>query len=101
MDKGDEIIWSFEHCRKNPQSNACASCKYGGRSFQLCEQLADDVIHLLEARKPKMVNNIIGTSVSAIGDCPSCGRKLNTSFLSYQMQTKFCYNCGQEVKWHA
>ncbi len=55
MNKRDEIIWSFEYCRKNPQSDACASCEYDGRSFQVCEQLADDVLALLKAEEPRVM----------------------------------------------
>ena len=57
-------------------------------------------IEALKKKEPQKAENIVGTAVSAMGKCPSCGAQLNTSFLSWQTETKFCYNCGQAVKWN-
>lgn len=51
----ERIIESLEYCRKNQKSNDCESCEYGGRSFQICERLVDDILVLLKEKKSLML----------------------------------------------
>ena len=65
----------------------------------LINEALNEAIKALHRREPKKVDNIHGTSVSAMGNCPSCERVLNTGFLPGETFTDFCYHCGQAVKW--
>lgn len=55
----------------------------------------DDALRMLKKQIPQMVTDSqkLGGQLSAF--CPSCGRGLYDN----NMSTKFCYNCGQAVKW--
>lgn len=47
----DRIIESLEYCYKNQKSIDCENCEYGGRSFQICERLVDDILVLLKEQE--------------------------------------------------
>ena len=55
----------------------------------------DDALRLLKKQIPQLVDDKqeVGGVLSAF--CPSCGRGLYDKNLA----TKYCYNCGQAVKW--
>lgn len=59
-----------------------------------------DALTMLKLQEPQKAKNIISTAASGIGECPSCGAGLNTAFIPGEKFTKFCYNCGQAVKWY-
>jgi len=51
----ERIIESLEYCRKNQKCNDCENCEYGGRSFQICERLVDDVLGLLKEQEARVM----------------------------------------------
>ena len=87
----ERIIESLEYCRKNQKSNDCESCEYGGRSFQICERLVDDILVLLKEQEavPVIQREVIHMLVWC---CGSCGVAITAG-------DKFCRMCGKQVKW--
>ncbi len=105
MDKLDKVIRGLK-CSVCPIM-PCGNCTYfvpneNDPDTGWCDRDAiyKDALELLKAQEPKKAKNVVSTAVSAMGECPSCGVGLNTSFLECQRKTKFCYNCGQAVKWY-
>lgn len=90
----DRIVDNLEHCRKNQNSNDCQSCEYGGRSFQICERLVDDIIVLLKEQEAK---SPVVRKKNGYWDyvCPTCGSRDEELFREWN----YCPYCGQEVKW--
>ena len=84
-------------CSKCPYNDQCGDAD---QDVMVRVQIIEDIRNVLKKQEPQKMKNIVGTAVSAMGECPSCGRRLNTSFLPGQIKTKFCYNCGQAVKWN-
>lgn len=82
--------------------NPCIGCGYDDcETYAICVGcVANDALALLKEQEPQKVKNIVSTAVSAMGECPSCGMGLNTAFIPGQIKTKYCYNCGQRVKWY-
>ncbi len=54
---------------------------------------------LAEKQEPMLCVDIVSTAISGMGKCPQCRVILSTGFMPEQLHTKFCYNCGQAVKW--
>lgn len=85
------------HCRAtNFPEKDCAHCHYGiqmGRRWG-CDfmRMCGDAIALLKAQEPKQAK-IEGNDMINIGFCPNCGKLLQP------WGAKYCYDCGQAVKW--
>ena len=96
--RGLKCIAGMNEMKVNP----CIGCGYDDcETYAICvSYVANDALALLKEQEPQKAKHIISTAVSAMGDCPSCGARLSTGFLHYQAHTKFCYNCGQAVKWN-
>ena len=63
--------------------------------------LLRDALAMLKEREAKPVSQIRTIAYRTIGYCPSCGRGLDSyeDGNSGDHITKYCYNCGQAVKW--
>lgn len=73
-------------------------CPYREKMF-CCGCLKEDIQELLEKQKPKSVNDYESGGVYRFvglkrGTCPSCSHEVVGG-----NSTKFCWNCGQAVKW--
>lgn len=54
----------------------------------------DMAIEALKAQEPKMVHVTADINHRKIGECPNCGKLINSD--DYM---NFCGQCGQAVKW--
>ena len=110
MDLREKVLLCMACCLPETDADAelgCKNCPYDddrcgndAQEVQIRVEIIEDIRKLLKAQEPQKVQDIIGTAVSAMGKCPACGVELNTSFLAQQRRTRFCYNCGQAVKWY-
>ena len=57
-------------------------------------QRVDDALALLKAQEPKSVHVTAIISNRKIGECPNCGKPINSG--DYP---RYCGDCGQAVKW--
>lgn len=55
-------------------------------------QRVDDALALLKAQEPRPAR-IEGGDMIQVGYCPNCGKLLQP------WGAKYCYECGQAVKW--
>ena len=53
-----------------------------------------DALALLKAQEPKLVYVTADINYRKIGECPNCGKMINSG--DYM---NFCGRCGQAVKW--
>ena len=70
-------------------SGICESCEYRGDDCAV-----DDAIELLKAQEPKSVYVRAEINHRKIGECPNCGKLINSG--DYP---NYCGCCGQAVKW--
>ena len=95
----EKVIKGLEcHRIDNNHRIKCADCPYyvdDDNHIRCVNVLHDDAIALLKEQIPQLVDDKqeVGGVLSAF--CPSCGRGLYDKNLA----TKYCYNCGQAVKW--
>lgn len=89
----------MERLTYRDQNGRAMLTHYGKQMYCSTQATADCFYKFEERLEPKKAKNIISTAVSGIGECPSCGVGLNTAFIPGERYTKFCYNCGQAVKW--
>lgn len=87
----DRIVENLEYCRENQNSNDCESCEYGGRSFQICERLVDDILVLLKEH-PEIIkckdckycikepNGELYCDILAVGYEPLGSKKVNADW---------------------
>lgn len=80
--------------------NGCGECN---RACHICDLLQDDtelhemyaeVIARMKAQEPKLVHVIADINHRKIGECPTCGKLINSG--DYP---NYCGHCGQAVKW--
>ena len=106
-----KVIKAVE-CRRNVHKrcgNPCeqiGNCEYAawvrdsdGEPYYPCccdtEKLCDDILLLLKEQEPMMVRLTASTI-----RCPKCGKQI-TSRGAIHREIKFCWKCGQAVKWDA
>ena len=83
------LIEALEYCKKKRSFNkSCAGCPYAGLGCGI-----DAVIEKLKAQEPMLVKYTTSTI-----RCPKCNKQI-TSRGSIHNEIKFCWKCGQAVKW--
>lgn len=89
-----EVVDALERCARlqdAPMSGECAECAYK-EDIGTCSSLSRlmmDAAGLLKG-KPVIIE---GNTLIHIGQCPECKTVLNP------WGAKFCWKCGQAVKW--
>jgi ribosomal protein S27AE len=71
-------------------------CPYypAGYTGCTCKLLMRDALALLKGQEPKLVHVTADISHRKIGECPTCGKLINSG--DYP---NYCGRCGQAVKW--
>ena len=64
-----------------------------GLDLQAVEQMKRDALELLKEQEPMTVRHTVSTE-----RCPKCGKQI-TSRGAIHREIKFCWKCGQAVKW--
>ena len=89
----------MERLTYRDQNGRAMLTHYGKQMYCSTQATADCFCKLEERLEPQKAKNIVSTAVSGIGKCPICDVELDTAFIPEERHTKFCYNCGQAVKW--
>lgn len=86
--KGIDICLDRFHCS--------ADCPYYANNLKTgcMEQLQNDAIAMFKEQEPLLVLNISPIFYGRSGNCPSCGRGLDSTIHKH-----YCSECGQAVKW--
>lgn len=102
VDKMDKVIKGLECCiavQKYPDEydSGCDKCPYRPTESGTCKSMVEilaDALALLKAQEPVEPTLDIrhGKSMWRCGSC-------STALQPNQMNAKFCFNCGMEVKW--
>lgn len=72
------------------ENNRCCP----GDDWSDVHESRDMVIALLKAQEPKLVHVTADINHRKIGECPNCGKLINSG--DYP---NYCGRCGQAVKW--
>lgn len=95
-EKWEKVIKGLECCAID---GGCGACPYD--SFKDCpgyqptpETLMKDALALLKAQEPKLVHVTANINHRKIGECPTCGKYINS-----RDYPNYCGRCGQAVKW--
>ena len=82
------------HCEEvaNDRAGCCEDCANEHRQFA---EWLKDYKRLKEKEEPKMINIEVDTYRVSFFRCPSC----NYWFDRYDKKLKYCYKCGQALKW--
>lgn len=90
MTDRETVIYSIERCISHVP-DACRDCSYdAGHPYNECvETLLKDALELLK-EQPVLLD---GHANNLFGRCPVCKAVLNP------LRAKFCWKCGQAVKW--
>lgn len=94
QEKMEKVIKGLKCCVRD--LGDCKLCPYdGGMGKADCgKQLYADVLARLKAQEPKPVHVTAIISNRKIGECPNCGKPINSG--DYP---RYCGDCGQAVKW--
>lgn len=72
----------------------CSICPYVNRCNGMIQYaMLDDALALLKAQEPMLVKHTTSTI-----RCPKCNKQI-TSRGSIHNEIKYCWKCGQAVKW--
>ena len=90
-----EVIAALTACAGNEKKMQCNICPYRGKENRIfcLTPLLHDTLTLMKEQEPKMV--VITTSTIR---CPGCGKQI-TSKGAIHKDIKYCWKCGQAVKW--
>ena len=93
----EKVIKGLECCT-NQNVNCKAECPYYGAKpcpeMDCFDVVKKDALALLKAQEPKPVHVTAIISNRKIGECPNCGKPINSG--DYP---RYCGDCGQAVKW--
>ena len=95
MTKMERAIKGLECCLP-PHDPNCDICPYDSIDLRCRAKLRDDVMALLKAQEPKMVQVIgtVGVLDIRFADCPWCGVRIHDN-----ESQNYCGSCGKPVKW--
>lgn len=95
MPDREKAIRGLEHCVGEDRPN-CENCPYlmdlVGTGCYL--RILRDALDILKEQEPKMVVQTTSTI-----RCPGCGKQI-TSKGAIHREIKYCWKCGQAVKWN-
>ncbi len=97
MTENDRVFDAFRNCITEPKCKDCpwTECdKLKNRRVEIPIDLALAVMRMLEAQEPKLVHVTADINYRKIGECPNCGKWINSG--DYP---NYCGRCGQAVKW--
>ena len=95
MEFRDEVVLGLECCIKSDETGLCpAECQVRYKYGHECETgLKRDALELLKEQEPKLVRYTASTV-----RCPNCNKQITTKGCIHR-DIKYCWKCGQAVKW--
>lgn len=99
MNDREKVIEWLDFCIRNTDGSICecemSGCPYlGGSDVGNCfATLMNDALVLLKAQEPMLVKHTTSTI-----RCPKCNKQI-TSRGAIHKEIKYCWKCGQAVKW--
>lgn len=91
MTDREKVIDGLERCAQH--SYRCLDCPYEYFGVMCTDNLAQDALELLKEQEPKLVRYTESTV-----RCPSCNKQITTKGCIHR-EIKYCWKCGQAVKW--
>ena len=103
MELREKVSLAVAHCLRSNDCSICEACPYNeGTDYGCRARLRDDIIELLKAQEPMVVEERADTDTI---NCPKCGQQFarvgrdKSIYLDTDEEPNYCPKCGQAVKW--